>query len=261
MSSTSQHHTITDELLAIVGGLVGGAKYGIKIRLPHAFVMTTLFRSDLSTKQKLLSIFTLVKEHATNLAAFATIYKSILLSLKYLSRYIRKHPLQESPSYSRRFGRYIISLLVDGPFPKGTHSLPKSMAGHPERPYHSLVAGFVGGYYVWGRYSSVNQQIILYLTSRVLIGLIKKGYEHIHGGPTPAGGRGNNDHTNTTQQHSVLYNLLHSNQTYSLVAGTVWGIVMVLFEESPHVLHPSLRKSMDEIYRFQLSTMSSNVSE
>ena len=231
-SPSSHNHTITDELLAIVGGLVGGAKYGIKIRLPHAFVMTTLFRSDLSTKQKLLSIFNLVKEHATNLAAFATIYKSILLSLKYLSRYIRKHPLQDDSdsSYSRRFGRYIISLLVDGPFTKGTHTLPKSMAGHPERPYHSLVAGFVGGYYVWGRYSSVNQQIVLYLTSRVLIGLIKKGYEHVHG---VSGGGGGNDHNTTIQQqhsqhHSILYNILHSNQTYSVVAGTVWGIVMVL---------------------------------
>jgi peroxisomal membrane protein 4 len=124
------------------------------------------------------------------------------------------------------------------------------MAGHPERPYHSLVSGFVGGYAVWGRYSSVNQQIILYLTSRVLMGLIKKMYEHVHGPAPPP-------QQQQPSTASTAYRILHSPRTYSLVAGTVWGIVMVLFEESPHVLHPSLKKSMDEIYRYQLSTMSS----
>jgi hypothetical protein len=35
---------------------------------------------------------------------------------------------------------------------------------------------------------------------------------------------------------------------------------MVLFEESPHVLHKSLKQSMDEIYRYQFSTSVSDVS-
>jgi len=35
---------LLDELLAVCGALVGGAKYGLKIRLPHALVMTMLFR-------------------------------------------------------------------------------------------------------------------------------------------------------------------------------------------------------------------------
>jgi peroxisomal membrane protein 4 len=133
---------------------------------------------------------------------------------------------------------YLLDLfLVDGPFSAGTHKLPASIAGHPERPYHALVAGSVGGYFVWGRYSSVNHQIVLYLTSRVLVGLAKTAWERIHGKP--------HHHESSILQHPT---------TYPLVAATVWGIVMALFEESPHVLQPSLKHSMDEIYRFQLSS-------
>lgn len=42
------------------------------------------------------------------------------------------------------------------------------------------------------------------------------------------------------------------DKAYPLGAAAVWGIVMALFEACPHVLHPSLKRSMDEIYRFQL---------
>ena len=75
MTTQHQHHTFAEELLAILSGLIGGAKYGVKIRLPHALVMTLLFRNDLSSKEKVQSILKLVVEHATNLGCFATIYK------------------------------------------------------------------------------------------------------------------------------------------------------------------------------------------
>jgi hypothetical protein len=80
----------------------------------------------------------------------------------------------------------------------------------------------------------------LYLTSRVLIGLAKRAWEKVHGKP---------------HHHS---NVLQHPKTFPLIAATVWGLVMVLFEESPHVLHRSLRQSMDEIYRYQLSSISTD---
>lgn len=252
-SSTILGH-LTDEIAAIVGALIGGAKYGIKIRLPHALVMTLLFRRDLSSKQKVQSIVNVVLEHASNLAAFATIYKTILAAFKWSSRYLRRHPPAHPGSSNERWlGRQLLSLIVDGPFSIGTHKLPMSMAGHPERPYHSLVAGATGGYLIWGRYSSVNQQIVLYLTSRVIVGLVKRGWEHIHGPPS--------SQSHYPHQNNPTSSLLQHPQTFPLAAAVVWGLVMVLFEESPHVLHRSLRTSMDEIYRFQLSNLSSTVSD
>ena len=134
------------------------------------------------------------------------------------------------------------SFPVDGP----SHHIPPALApaGEPDRYYHSFVAGWLGGYFVWGRYSSVNHQIILYLASRILVGLVKRGWEQIHGTP--------HHHPSSALQHPKLY---------PFMAATVWGIVMALFEESPHVLHRSLRTSMDEIYRYQLSNLSARSEE
>ncbi|MGK3738793.1 MAG: hypothetical protein ACI90V_005640 [Bacillariaceae sp.] len=184
----------------------------------------------------------LVFEHSSNLAAFATIYKIVLATLKFSSRYI--HSTMDDRGKS--LGRIIMTLIVDGPLPlkaageRGYNNslslsakIPTTIkAGQPERSYHSLLAGAAGGFLVWGKYSSVNHQIILYLTSRIAIGLVKRGWEHIY----------------QKSSHSPTSIFQHP-KTYPMMAATVWGIVMLLFEESPHVLHRSLKASMDEIYR------------
>lgn len=127
-----------------------------------------------------------------------------------------------------------LCFLVDGP----SHHLPASMAraGHPERGFHSFVAGWIGGYFIWGDYTSINHQLLLYLISRIQIGLIKKVWEGFHGTP--------HDDPSSALQHPHLY---------PLIAASAWGVVMSLFEDSPHVLHRSLRSSMEEIYRYRLT--------
>jgi hypothetical protein len=270
--STSTSLFLVEELTAVVSALIGGAKYGVKIRLPHALVMTFLFRKDLSTTNKIRTVLKLVVEHASNLAAFATIYKCMLAFLKGSSRSIRQQEVglrernnksnkttrnnnnnsSSSHGIMKSLGRTLISLIVDGPFfsvnnnNNNTHQTTTSAstytikAGQPERPYHSLLAGAAGGYIVWGRYSSVNHQIVLYLASRILVGLAKRGWEHVYQRP---------GHFNDSDNHSNSNSILQHPRTYPFVAATVWGIVMLLFEESPHVLHRSLKKSMDDIYR------------
>jgi hypothetical protein len=102
-----------EELQAIFLSLIGGARYGIKIRLPHALVMTLLFRRDLSAQKKLQSILRLAVEHATNLAAFACIYKSTLALLKWASRCFLKHPsnLYNYEGFLRYYGRVLLSMI------------------------------------------------------------------------------------------------------------------------------------------------------
>lgn len=126
------------------------------------------------------------------------------------------------------------------------------MAGYPQYSHHALIAGMIGGYTVWGRYSSINYQIVLYLTSRVIVALFQRLTQ-----------------TTTTIQHQeqqqqqqqfsksvplpiVSWRQLIKDRIFPLSAATIWGIVMYLFEESPEFLHPSLRSSMDEIYRFSI---------
>jgi hypothetical protein len=100
--------TLSRELHSIISGLVGGAKYGIKIRLPHALLMTFLFRSDLNASQKLKRILKLSLEHAVKLAAFASIYKLMIASLKWISRHLNA---EDNETVWKSFGRVFLSML------------------------------------------------------------------------------------------------------------------------------------------------------
>ena len=73
--ASGNNHDILSEINAIIAGLVRGGKYGMKIRLPHAAVMTLLFRSDATAKDKLRIVLKSTFEHSKNLASFAAIYK------------------------------------------------------------------------------------------------------------------------------------------------------------------------------------------
>jgi hypothetical protein len=98
--------------------------------------------------------------------------------------------------------------------------------GRPGRAYHALVGGALGGFVVWGRYSAISHQVLLYLGIRVLVALWKQLPLH-----------------DNTQWRT----------TYRLASSLVWALVMYLWENSPDDLHPSLRKSMDEIYATPVS--------
>jgi hypothetical protein len=97
------------ELHSIISGLIGGAKYGIKIRLPHALLMTFLFRSNLSASQKLKRVLQLSLEHAGKLAAFASIYKLLIASLKWISRHLQNS--EDSETMWKSFGRVFLSMI------------------------------------------------------------------------------------------------------------------------------------------------------
>jgi hypothetical protein len=122
---------------------------------------------------------------------------------------------------------------VNGPFVDRRDIAAKissSAPGLPAQSYHAFLAGAIGGYAVWGRYSSVNYQLLLYLASRVVVGCIKLASEK---GLPP-----------------FCWRALAFKNSYPWLSAGIWGTVMVLFEEYPESLHPSLRRSMDEIYRF-----------
>ena len=60
---------------AILSAAIGGARYGIKIRFPHALVMTLLFQRHLTNREKINRVLKLVWIHSSNLSGFATLYK------------------------------------------------------------------------------------------------------------------------------------------------------------------------------------------
>ncbi|EGR27419.1 hypothetical protein IMG5_196010 [Ichthyophthirius multifiliis] len=88
--------------------------------------------------------------------------------------------------------------------------------------FHNFISGFICGSYIFGEKTSINQQIVLYLLSRVLYGgaqsLSKKGY-------------------------------LPQWKFYRILATICWGIVMFLFEDDSSTLQSSLTSSMEFLYK------------
>ncbi|KAF3919814.1 hypothetical protein ABW20_dc0109631 [Dactylellina cionopaga] len=103
-----------------------------------------------------------------------------------------------------------------------------------ESRYDSFIAGLIGGYTVFGRggNSSVNQQIVLYVFARVILGLAKlsttPGYEL---SPIPMGWR-----------EGI------NNNAWIGFSSLSWAFVMYLFRWHPEVIQPSLRSSMTYLY-------------
>ncbi|KAJ2491976.1 hypothetical protein IWW37_001829 [Coemansia sp. RSA 2050] len=87
---------------------------------------------------------------------------------------------------------------------------------------HTFVAGCVGGYLVFGEQTSVNQQIILYLFSRIAMGL-----------------------ANTVLKASSF---TAPPKSFAFFAALCWGCVMVLFRRDKSVLQDSLKSSMTYLY-------------
>lgn len=78
----SEISILSQDLWSVAAGFRNGVHYGVKIRFPHALVMTTLFgRGTLA--QRARSILTATYTHAKNLGGFVVIFKLTRLLLKY----------------------------------------------------------------------------------------------------------------------------------------------------------------------------------
>lgn len=99
--------------------------------------MVFLFRSG-TFREKIWLVYKATRQHAMNLARFATIYKTAMLVLKMIN-----------PSKPGKEG-----------------------------PYDAFFAGMLGGYYVFGRNpGAVKQQIVIYVFARVVLALAKLSVE------------------------------------------------------------------------------------
>lgn len=88
--------------------------------------------------------------------------------------------------------------------------------------YHSFISGSAVGYVVFRKKTSVNNQIILYLLARILVGAGEK----------------------LTKQE-----VFPKMKFYPILASLVWGVVMFLFEDDKKNLQPSLSNSMTFLYK------------
>ncbi|ESO97467.1 hypothetical protein LOTGIDRAFT_159501 [Lottia gigantea] len=123
--------------------------------------------------------------------------------------------LQATYTHSKNLGLFVLAYK--------TLTLLMQFAQNEKYKPQSFVAAFIAGYVIFGRYNKVNEQINLYLLSRILYGLaqlaVKRGYV-----PKPKG------------------------EVFPMFAAIVWGIVLWLFEHEKDTLQPSLASSMTYLY-------------
>lgn len=160
-----------------------------------------------TVREKLWAIYKATRLHAYNLAKFAFLYKSSMLALKNVS------------------GK--------------------------EQSVHTFLAGLFGGYWVFGhgkaQFSSVSQQICIYVFARVVLGLAKlavqpPGDNTLIGGAY--GGHGGKGIFGLSEQQLEIVR----KRSWPVFASLSWASVMWLFRWYPEMLQPSLRNSMAYMY-------------
>ena len=160
-----------------------------------------------TVREKLLAIFKATRLHAFNLAKFALLYKSSMLALR----------------------------NVNG----------------KEQSVHPFLAGLFGGYWVFGHgkaaFSSISQQIVIYVFARVVLGMAKlavqpPGDNTLVGGAY--GGHGGKGIFGLNEQQLAIVR----QRSWPVFASLSWASVMWMFRWYPEMLQPSLRNSMTYMY-------------
>ncbi|KAH9921981.1 peroxisomal membrane protein 4 [Epithele typhae] len=110
--------------------------------------------------------------------------------------------------------------------------LQKKVNGGKQRSSDTFIAGLIGGYVVFGERNAVNEQIVLYVCSRVVASLLSRA-KTTYGKSAPAPGRP----------------LPPDARQFSIFAAVVWGAVMWLFQERGETVQPGMFNSMTYLYR------------
>ncbi|RDB29005.1 Peroxisomal membrane protein 4 [Hypsizygus marmoreus] len=181
------------DYLAILKGARNGFVYGVKVRFPHALVMSILFgRGDWHTRLRV--IYRATKQHAFNLAKFVTLYKTFLL-------------------------------------------IQRKANGGKERNVDTFIAGLLGGYIVFGDRNAVNEQIVLYVVSRVVASFI------------PRASKPYSTSAHSGAAGSVVRPIPPDSRYFTLFAALSWGAVMWLFQHRGETIQPGMFNSMKYLYR------------
>ena len=112
----------------------------------------------------------------------------------------------------------------------------KRANGGKEKGADSFLAGLIGGYLVFGDRTAVNEQIVLYVCSRVVASFIPRAFP-----PPPP----NPNASVTTPAKAIPPNA----RIFSVFAALSWGAVMWLFKYQPETLQPGMANSMQYLYR------------
>jgi peroxisomal membrane protein 4 len=113
--------------------------------------------------------------------------------------------------------------------------LQKKVNGGKERSADTFVAGLLGGYVVFGDRTAVNEQIVLYVVSRVLASFLPRAASPYSSAPSAVSG--------------TVKPLPPDSKYFTAFAALSWGAVMWLFQHRGETIQPGMFNSMTYLYR------------
>ncbi|GBE78119.1 peroxisomal membrane protein 4 [Sparassis latifolia] len=103
-----------------------------------------------------------------------------------------------------------------------------------QRGVDTFIAGLISGYFVFGDRNAVNEQIVLYVCSRVVASFIPRA-------TTP--------YAMASTASSAVKPIPPDARKFSIFAALCWGTVMWLFAERGETIQPGMFHSMNYLYR------------
>ncbi|KAG8816745.1 hypothetical protein FRC17_000204 [Serendipita sp. 399] len=100
-----------------------------------------------------------------------------------------------------------------------------------QRKLDTFFAGLLGGYLVFGDRTAINEQVVLYVVSRVVATILPRAYPP----PNPASG-------------APVRPIPPSSTHFAVFSALAWGAVMYLFAEKGHTIQPGMFSSMNYLY-------------
>uniref|UniRef100_A0A0K0EF33 Peroxisomal membrane protein 4 n=1 Tax=Strongyloides stercoralis TaxID=6248 RepID=A0A0K0EF33_STRER len=149
--------TSYNSVLTLIKGFRNGIVYGVKIRAPHALVMTFLFQNG-TFQEKLKRIFNLTKQHSLNLAKFVFIYKSIRVLLKsifgeninwqsFVAAFIGGYYIfGKNNNINMQINLYLLSRIILG---LSKLVVKQNIIKEPQSPIFPWFGAFVWGIVLW----------------------------------------------------------------------------------------------------------------
>jgi len=99
-----------------------------------------------------------------------------------------------------------------------------------KRKFDTFIAGLIGGYVVFGDRTSINEQIVLYVCSRVVASFIPRASSPQSVSAAP------------------VRPVPPDSRYFSIFAAVVWGAVMYVFEHKGEAIQPGMFNSMTYLY-------------
>ncbi|GAA5964385.1 hypothetical protein JCM3765_006398 [Sporobolomyces pararoseus] len=153
-------------------------------------------------------------------------------------RYVYKATKQHSLNLAKFVAIYKTCLL-----------LQKTLAGGKQRSLDTFFAGLIGGWCVFGERNAVNEQIVLYVVSRVITSFLPRA-----GPPAPPSAPASARPTTAPDGFPLPPGYPYpksrppNSKVFEVYAAVAWGVVMYLFRERRDTLHGGMVHSMQYLY-------------